>query len=249
MRLQITGESPSIEALQKLETEGLGERRVEGYGQLRLNDPLLAQEDIVIAKLKKQPQNQSKRIAETSAPMPEVSASKEANDSTFNYAHRVELAAWRNAIQRAAATLAGSTTNRQDLLAITVDNDGNSKPSLSQLGTVRSQLSRLRYEKDTIKAWVKSAAERKSSSQETLAEVNGLLIDEQAIWQKLDFKITLDLDYAKLCCTKNAEATLKQELWAEAIEVLVGECIRAQSRESERIKREKQKQALSQEAS
>lgn len=251
LRLQITGESPTLEALQKLETEGLGERRVEGYGQLRLNDPLLEQEDIVIAKLKKQkqPEGKPKNAAKTPAPMPEMPASVDANDATFNYAHRVELAAWRNTIQRAAATLAGSTPNRQDLLAITVDKDGNSKPSLSQLGTVRSQLSRLRYEGDTIKAWVKSAADKKGSSRESLEKVNGLLIDEQVIWQKLDFKTTLALDYSQLCCTKNAEATLKRELWAEAVEVLVGECIRAQSRESESIKREKQKPALSQEAS
>lgn len=227
--LKVEGDLPNAETIRRLEIEGLGERRVEGYGQLRINPPLLSQENIAIAKL-----NASAKNEDT---YPTVPASNLADNTTFNYARTIETAAWRAAIQRAAATLAGSKQQRETLLNLEIK-EGESLPSLTQLGNVRSQLSRLRYdgEREVIEKWIESVKD--SKAQPTLKKVKDLLTNNQKIWSVLDIPNTLKLDYKQICCTGEAEKDLKQDLWAEAVEVFVGECVRAQSRECEKLNKD-----------
>jgi CRISPR-associated protein Csx10 len=211
----------SAEALGKLEIIGLGERRVEGYGQLKLNASLLAQPEIRVRKLHPSQNTPStNKIA--------------SNSSAFDYARQVEKVAWQAAIQRAAVTLAGNAEQREKLLHL----KGDSEASSTQLGGVRSQLTKLQAWRDNdpirqaLIEWLTSMLAKDSKTKATLEAAKKLLEEKETIWNGLSLVETLQLNsgYDDLCCSVGAEDYFKNELWGEAVEVLVTECIRAHVR-------------------
>ena len=228
-KFRIVGELPTTAAVAQLAITGIGERRVEGYGQLLLNSPLLEATNLSLY---------SSDSSESRINSHNVTGSGQ----PFDYVRQVEKVAWRKAISRAAATKASNQKFRKDELAMTVDN-GNSYPSLSQLGGLREQITRLQFtdEQQSVEDWVTSMSEKKENK-ETFNKVLGLIRADgqqerhqnEHIWTLLNFPEALQLTYSDLCCTSTGEADLKRLLWAEAIEVLVSECIRAQTRETER---------------
>jgi CRISPR-associated protein Csx10 len=186
----------SAEALGKLEIIGLGERRVEGYGQLKLNAPLLAQPEITVRKLQPNENRSSTDKVTFHSPV-------------FDYARQVEKVAWQSAIQRAAATLAGNAEQREKLLHL----QGDSEASLTQLGGLRSQLTRLQAWQDnepvrrSLIDWLTSMITKNSGAKDTLEAAKGLLEKKETIWKRLSLDKTLQLNngYDDLCCTAGAE--------------------------------------------
>lgn len=237
-RFQIMGELPAPEhmqqCVQQLLIEGLGDRRVEGYGQVSLNSPLLQQNVVILYRPK---------TAKSSDSSPRLSNSVH-NRQLHDYARQIETVAWRDAIQRAAMTLAGQESEREKL-GFQLDSEGNSQPSLSQLGGLRSQLihMRRRGSASATQEWLESL---KKAKKESFPQVVELLKDPHLIWQTLNLVKTLDLkNMNDLCCTVDAEEALQNELRLEAIEIYVSECIRAQSRASEQRRKQKKAVAMS----
>lgn len=219
-RLKVSDRLPTVAALRQLEVTGLGERRVEGYGQLRINAPLLAEAEITLRKLKDESKNNRDKTSKPRVPaIPEP---------VFDYARQVEEVAWRDAIQRAAIALSTDKTIREQALGFRLGQDG-SKPSLSQLGGLRSQLSQLKAAQDkaNILKWIEALLKKDTAFKPTLKKVEDILKSDQSIWQILDLPTTLQMTYDDLCCTENGETNLKHELWSEAVETFICECIRA----------------------
>ncbi len=93
------------EKLREVEAEGLGERRAEGYGQLCFNNPLLTT-----------PAKDRKRADDTK---PEETLTRKPvknGDTSFNYAHLIEVEALRREIQRAAVGKAATEKGRTEAL-------------------------------------------------------------------------------------------------------------------------------------
>ena len=229
---------------------GVGERTIEGYGQISFNDPLLNQNISEISAKTIVNSNNEKTIEVT-----KIASSK----NSFNYARSLEKQAWRNMISNAAASLASNPRSREQILGIKVigtDDNKESCPSMSQLGNLRSIISRLREPKDInlVTNWLESTREKRAKKWEKtndgLNKIQALVTSSRKIWDELAQYTDISLE--DLTLTKGADTFLSESrwneakttsiannsslrlvLWSEAIRTVVYECIRAHKREFE----------------
>ncbi|MEM8716735.1 MAG: hypothetical protein AAGE92_13335, partial [Cyanobacteria bacterium P01_G01_bin.4] len=157
--------------------------------------------------------------------------------------------AWREAIYRAATTLANQSSIRQQHLGFRVSADGRSTPTLTQLGGLRAQLMAAisSREMSSTCEWLETQIGKGAGAETAFKQVKQLLESmEQGedIWAVLNFSDTLKLDIEDLCRDIERGGELKTSLRLEAIEVFVSECIRAQSRECEQKQRSSQSKAM-----
>ncbi|EKV02770.1 putative RAMP superfamily protein probably involved in DNA repair [Leptolyngbya sp. PCC 7375] len=213
LQFQVIGEI-DLEKLQALEISGFGERTAEGYGQLRFNPPLLTQTDL---KLGSDSQYSQISISD------EKPVLIKENTPGYSYARLVETETWRELIRQAAGAIAADP----DKLPL-----GLTGKSLSQskLGTLRTLIDSLTSVNDTtrILTVIKRMEAKESWKSTTLKEIKQLIENQNKVWQHYQ-KIRLS-DYR---LTTLDEQTLKQELWVEAVRILVDACIRAYQRASE----------------
>lgn len=217
----------TTKALALLATQGLGERRAEGFGQVCFNDPLLE------SKLS------DKTRSDNTAPGTPEPPFLIPKQSAFGYARIIEREAVRREIERQALAFASDSAKRQEALGIEIK-ASKSHPSMSQLGALSSILSRLETNKQSVVDWLTHVAATPNRF-EKMKDVLPLfreLLDEpvrinrpKRVWELLDF------DWSKLVITETGERELKTELWAEALRALVGACVRAQKRELEKTLR------------
>jgi len=215
---EVTG-TLNAATISKIQAEGIGERRTEGYGQVCFNDPLLTQK---MSHLQPPSRQRTNPVGNTPA--------LKKNNSAFAYAEIIETAAWREAIQRQALGLAENPTNRQEILGIKISG-GESNPPMTQLGGFKSQILQLQSQEDTntelILKWIENILKVESRKEkwpdDSLPKIEKLIEDKSLIWTHLDIPNDLTL-------TDNAQQNLKQKLWAEAIRTLVNACIRAHKR-------------------
>jgi CRISPR-associated protein Csx10 len=214
--------------LVELEMTGLGERRVEGFGQIACNPPLL------LEKTSKLVPEEVKMAVPVHA-QNQLAKKIRLNSPDFAYAHTIELAAWRSAIQQAALAWADKSENRYQVIGAQT---GVIKPSQSQLGSLRLLVNQLTNDHDTnqnlIEGWFgqqNGNADQKDKWQKRqekwgdgVNQPQTLLTHSNQVWQ------FLKIDADALSLTK---ADLDQELWAEAVQILVDACIRAHKRQSE----------------
>ena len=228
---KITGDKrPTPEKLAELQAKGIGERRVEGYGQICFNDPLLT------AELKDKTQLDS----EGQPPDPQFTRIA-FGDSSFNYARTIETAAWRDAIEKKALAIAASREQRQEVLGIKIDGE-ESHPSMSQLGGLRSTLRRLQSlpDQNQVTSWItalESVPNRKEKWDKTdngLHKIRELVTNDQTIWQALEIA-----SLEELTITVGGRNELQQTLWAEAVRTLVDAMIRAHKRDLEKVQGQK----------
>ena len=209
--------------LAELQAQGIGERVVEGYGQICFNDPLLT--------MKLSP---LKAPSTTKADSPTQFVAIKNNQQSFDYARIIEREAWREAIQQQALSLASQPEKRQEILGIYIQGE-QSKPPITQLGALRSVISKLqtREDKNQVLNWLQSletVANRRDKwpkDPDSLKLIEDLINDEEKIW--LDLNLNQDLTI-----TQNGKTEIKKQLWAEAIRTLVDAFIRAQKRDSEK---------------
>jgi len=244
--------------LKQIEGSGIGERTAEGYGQVCFNHPLLTQPlSTNMQKYREQDENNSNQPssnAESNSSL--ICSSNSKDDPVFKYAHLIETAAWREAIRRAALFLSSTDTRREALLGIRIQSNEKgewvSQPSMSQLGSFRSAVSRLRSpasenQKNTVTDWVNSIRQKKGDKWDGtkggLEKIQDLVTNQQSIWQSISDALNhsdstrQSLNYPslrELTLTQTGESELKQELWAEAVQVVVDACIRAHKRELEK---------------
>ena len=231
---------------------GVGERTIEGYGQISFNDLLLNQNVSEIS---------AKTLVDSNSDRLEPPAKITSSKNSYTYARSLEKQAWHNIISNAAIALASNPKSREQLLGIKVigtDDNKESCPSMSQLGNLRSVISRLREPQDInlVTNWLDSTREKRAKKWEKtndgLDKIEALVTSSRKIWDKLAQYTEIPLE--DLTLTEGAETFLTESqwnevkqttdssnksssmrliLWSEAIRTVVYECIRAHKREFE----------------
>ncbi|QLE40844.1 hypothetical protein FD723_10475 [Nostoc sp. C052] len=217
--------NPDLDKLMKLEIKGIGERRVEGYGQLCFNHQLLSKSSFTLSTL-----NQNDLLTNFQP----ISIS---DTPVFEYAIAIEKAAWRETIYQAVIAKAADKSWRKQVLGIEIYIDNGEKisqPPMSQLSAFRSVLTRMQTPKDKNIAlnwldYLKNTENRKEKwSDSNLQLIKELLNQSHRVWE------LLDLPFDEITITEQMEANkLKSELWAETINLLVDACFRAHKRDCE----------------
>ncbi len=229
-------------ALQRLEAEGIGERRGEGYGQVRFNPPLLMQPINgweVAAKADEAKADEAK---------PAIPAAIiELNDEERAFAELIEETAWREELKVAALKIADGLNNRKAIFGF--DSEKN-EPPMSQIGGLRSAISRLRRveDKGIVINWLEHLkatpnrrdrwANSKENADAKLDKIIELLEPESrmsktedeshVLWKRFQgvFKEPLTI--------VRSRKDLQKQLWAEAVRTLFDACARAHKREVEK---------------
>jgi CRISPR-associated protein Csx10 len=212
------------QSLQALEISGFGERTAEGYGQLRFNPALLTQPGMEMA--------QANEHGKDTVPEKRTLIAK--NTPTYEYAKLVETETWREMIRRAAGAIAADPGKVPFSLS-------SSKLTRSKLGTLRTLVDSLSSANDAtrILAVITRMETKETWKGSTLAEVKQLLADSTKVWEYYQ-AIGCNLSQAQYRLTSVDEQTLKQELWVEAVRILVDACVRAHKRASEQPKSQEQ---------
>ncbi|MEP7341950.1 MAG: RAMP superfamily CRISPR-associated protein [Acidobacteriota bacterium] len=207
--------------LAEIEAGGLGERRAEGYGQICFNDPLLT------SKLEGltgggQPSKENKIESRIIIP----------KQSSFEYARLIEREAARREMRRVAQGFAANHDDRKKALGVEIAGK-QSKPRMSQLGALRSTLSRLMSAADNRRVldWLDHLAATPNRLNDwppgSLKLIDDLITRNERVWE------LLKIDFIELALTESGVEELKQTLWAEAVRTLVDACIQAHKRDLE----------------
>lgn len=119
----MAGKQADKAKLARLMQDGLGQRRGEGFGQIRINDPLVTTKSFSMEKI---------RHADTPD---EKKDTIEIEPEMEEFTRLIETVACQREITQAAETLGANKHKRQEILGWTTD-----KPNNSQLGVLRSLL-------------------------------------------------------------------------------------------------------------
>jgi len=198
--------------LSALEAEGLGERRGEGYGEVRVNPPILEQSGIprieLTSALKIEPAN--------AVGSPQQNQKLESTEFT----RQLQQRAWRIAIRRQAVTNAGAIANCLGWQ--------EAKPENSQLGALRSVFESWRgtgADRNRLRDWLKHLREipkRKDKwPDKSLAELESFAAGEDAVWSRIqvsDLPLIPGHNLAEAKRSMSAEAT--RILWLTTIAVV-----------------------------
>lgn len=206
------------DVLKNLEISGFGERTAEGYGQLRFNPALLTQTGMKMAQDKENGKNSvsEKRTLITK------------NSPSYDYAKLVEIETWRDMIRRAAGAIAADPGKIPFSF-------NSSKLTNSKLGTLRTLIDSLCSASDTtrILAVIERMETKERWKDSTLVAIKQLIKDSQKVWE---YYQSIGCNFAQYRLTSVDEQVLKQELWTEAVRILVDACVRAHKRTSEQPK-------------
>ncbi len=203
--------------LQALMQRGLGERRAEGFGEVRFNPSLLNKET---AALSEEKQLELKdEFFEIKQKRTTTIRKKHSASLTKDFISILKTAALREEIQHAAVALSADKNKRHDLFGWSSD-----KPSNSQLGGLRAILTRMQTEadKNKVQDWLehlRATDNRKDKwKPEGLKFIQDILEKPNLIWEILKIK------------EFNPEAT---ELWAEAVRTLFAVAMHYEQRDRE----------------
>jgi len=222
--------------LAQLEVTGIGERRAEGYGQVCFNDRLLTTPTSQLTARVKD----SKALQSSAA---KGLLNGAATENLLKYARVIEEAAARQVIRQTALRIAANPDHRKNVLELNKD-----KPTMSQLGALRSIINRLqapeRSDQTTgVMGWLqhlKQTPNRKDKwPPRSLQQIEDLVCNPETIWQLLRDP-GMDIDPTRLTLIEHGDSALKRRLWAEAVQTLVDACIRTHKRASENANQEGQ---------
>ena len=211
------------EKLEKVMQNGLGERRAEGFGEVRFNPPLLMGKTSALENFPK-----------TSTPETSTNCDSPKNETiqfskeTEDFVKILEITAWRKDIQQAALDLSTDTQKRRNFFGWNLDSPPN-----SQLGALRTNLTRMQTWEDgeIVQKWLKHLCDtnnrRDKWEDKALKNIDSLLEEPKLIWQKLPASNRFPTIRA------NAKAELEEELCAEAVRTLFAVAIRYEQRERE----------------
>lgn len=204
------------EVLTALEASGIGERRPEGFGQVRFNHPLLRAELASLRPARRR----------SSAP-PSLDAVPQGSPS-YPFARLLEKEAWRRELTRMATNLAATASGRSQALGLGTD---PRRPTSSQLGALRSVIGSLGEEggRQKVLAWLghlKATPSRAAAWQpsEAIGKITELVEKDEVVWD------LLPLRFDALSITADGADQLRRELWPEAVRALVLACTRAHGR-------------------
>ena len=158
--------------LANIEARGIGERTVEGYGQVCFNDPLLLKDEFFAIESKTATDVEAAKIGTT--------------DPSHAMARAIELAAWREMIRRAALGFAGNPKWREQYLHWPAR-----KPSMSQLGCLRETVQQVlkREDRQVLEGWIKAVRGNRKRDQRwpagALKSLEELATQDELIWKWL----------------------------------------------------------------
>ena len=140
------GVTLGVAELQRLQREGIGERRAEGFGVVRINDPLLLVDTVTIADV--EPKRDIERPVALSSTSPQ--------ETTL--LHTVTERAWKRWIVARAEALMSDPEVRCAAFGWKAD---GSWPNMSQLGGLRSLLPRITVRGESgVSRWLDSQAKK-----------------------------------------------------------------------------------------
>jgi len=224
--------------LAELQIIGIGERRAEGYGQICFNAPILDQEKITIDKQSKSQDDPSNNANDNKVLVDDSS-------DVFCYGRIIEKEAWREAIHKASLFLSDTRDSRQQVMGLVIIRESGktkieNKPSMSQLGNLRSALKQLQpgndQTRDDIGNWLKKLKSKRGNkwADGSLDKIENLINNTDKIWGlMIDTWDNLGIDINKIICTNNGKQYLQTELWVEAVRSLIETCIYAHKRDLE----------------
>ncbi|MBF0583233.1 MAG: hypothetical protein HQL80_03240 [Magnetococcales bacterium] len=202
------------ELMRRLEEEGLGERRAEGFGEVACNHWL------VMEPL-------SGMTASDHCPPGNNSPEGDLNDFEPEFARLLQKVAWRDSLARASTALA-----HRDTLEKWQEN----LPGNSQLGVLRGVLSSLRSWEDRgrLETWLGHLQEvpkrKKKWSESTLNMLSNALRDPEQIWTILEPHAGAN---AFPTILGESIKTIRCDLWGDALRMLWGAVIRREQRRRE----------------
>jgi CRISPR-associated protein Csx10 len=222
---EVTGEISPVK-LAELELTGIGERTPEGYGQLCFNDPLLITDKPQLAEVG------SVKVSDVE----EIAIDNQSE--IYDYAHTIELEAWREAIRRQSVSLAADPARREAILGIKIIIDAKNKtkksePSMSQLGGLRSivlnSLESAPAQNSFVNDWIVKLPQKIKDKwgDDSLTKISALLTNPDTVWSF--FAIQFD----RLTLTDDGITALKTELWQQTVQNLAIDCLRAHKRDLE----------------
>lgn len=215
----VTGEELTEDLRHKLEQEGLGERRAEGFGEIACNHPLVMEE---LSKLT--PLDRSK---ETTSGQKQNQLTLD--DPSLAFARILQKAAWRDALARAAMALPHQEPKEEESWR-------KKLPPNSQLGALRGVLASLGSwnDKDRLATWLDHLQETPNRGDKweasTQAWLKNLTGDVDRIWEAL--RSHAGQSAFPVIPGETADA-IKQELWGEALRALWGAVSRREQRRRE----------------
>ncbi|WP_242910931.1 RAMP superfamily CRISPR-associated protein [Actinomadura terrae] len=198
------------DVLAEVERSGIGERRGEGFGQVRINDPLLVNK--VPTGGGRQPVEQARAAARRLA----------TNDPGHAGARLIETAAWRAEIWRLAEERAASPN---EVLGSIVG------LSATRLNALRRLFDHLGEEPEVLEARIVRLTKRWDAPRITAAIRT--LLARQDVWETLQFE-----DQYRLCLTVDGPDVLPRELRPEALRSLLTACLAAHTRQKAHTQQE-----------
>lgn len=187
----------------KIETSGIGHRKAEGFGQLRIDPALLTTEEISTTG----EEGDNDPPADFNIPL------QDENDPSHDFLRQVETELWKDRIRKAALNYA----YEDKPLGFT-----KKKPSNSQAGTIRMKFGAFNGSepiKVAILQWIQHAESirRDDWPVGTGTFLTELVNDNEKVWSTLFGTTGLALPTA----TEGGPGTLKDALWDFAVRTLV----------------------------
>ncbi|SEG48647.1 CRISPR-associated protein Csx10 [Thermomonospora echinospora] len=195
------------DALVAVEMAGIGERRGEGFGRIRLNDPLLDEAHPAIASSERA----ARPPVSEGTPLPfEVGKPGHAE------ARIIEEAAWRTEIWRCSEKRAADLDRPVlgDLTAL----------SPTQLNAIRTLFGHLDEPEPRLRARIERLTRRWNRQSGARQALEDLLLTPTQPWE------LLNLPESTLSLTKDGPQRLQRELRSEALRSLLTACMAAHSR-------------------
>ncbi|TYK52613.1 hypothetical protein FXF68_02245 [Actinomadura decatromicini] len=202
LTFEMTAGRVGADVLAEVERSGIGERRGEGFGQIRVNDPIL---------VNRLPGNASESVERPPRPTVRRLATV---DPGHAGARLIEAAAWRAEIWRLAEERAAQPDEVLGPLE---------ELSATRLNALRRLFVHLDEESEQLKARITRLTKRWKAPKATAA-ICALLADGD-VWEKLKFS-----DQDGLCLTVDGPEVLPRELRAEALRSLLTACLAAHTR-------------------
>ncbi|MBI1207266.1 MAG: hypothetical protein GC191_08250 [Azospirillum sp.] len=227
---RVVSGSLTAEALASVEAAGIGERRAEGYGRVRFNDPRLMRPFPIGVS---EPPKSSDLL--TAVPLV-------ANHPAFAVARQIELRTWRRLIRDRALHIAIDAGSRKTLLGLELGKKPlglglGKKPSASQLGALREQVRALdgplaKGADHPLVTWLGKAQERDHWPREAANKLITLLADPDCsrLWEHFGAG---DDDAAWPVMTATGGRDLQRLLWFEALITLIDALVHAHKRAGE----------------
>ncbi|TWT63729.1 RAMP superfamily CRISPR-associated protein [Rubinisphaera italica] len=215
LRIQFEQEIDA-ETIARLEREGLGLRRAEGFGTVLINHPLTTKP---VTSWPEESEDSTKKVDDS----PEKLIEK--RSPHFDYARQIEKTLWQRKIQHRCMELISKPDQRKAMFQFT-----NEKPNPAQAALLRNQVCQKLKSDQRTKILDKLLEKRNEKwPNSTLDTIRDLISDKHKVWNDSYMKCK---DWPTLTVTGQSE--LQELLWEEAVRTLLGQLLKSHQRDREK---------------